>query len=123
MMLSASGDPHWRHQLGLHDNIVDGVLAQHGGQRAKHTGDGIFATFDAPNNACLCAPESRGEEWSGLAVHVGARISTMAGPGEVLASRTVRDLSAGSSLKFESLGAHRLKGLSEDTDLYRVRAR
>ena len=102
MMLSASGDAHWRHQLGVHDNIVDGVLAQHGGQRAKHTGDGIVATFDAPTNACLCAPESRGE---------------------VLASRTVRDLSAGSGLKFESLGAHRLKGLSEDTDLYRVRAR
>jgi class 3 adenylate cyclase len=64
--------------------------------------------------------ERRGDEWSGLAVHTGARIGAMAGPGEVLTSRTVRDLSAGSGLRFESLGAHRLKGLPEDTEIFRV---
>ena len=57
---------------------------------------------------------------SGMAVHTGARIGALAGPGEVLASRTVRDLSAGSGLRFESLGVHQLKGLPEEVDVYRV---
>ena len=64
--------------------------------------------------------EKRGEEWRGMAVHVGARIGSLAGPGEILASRTVRDLSAGSGMIFECLGAHRLKGMPEDIDIYRV---
>jgi class 3 adenylate cyclase len=58
-----------------------------------------------------------------MAVHVGARIGALAGTGEVLASRTVRDLSAGSSLVFDSLGPQRLKGLPEDMDVYRVTTR
>lgn len=57
-----------------------------------------------------------------MAVHVGARIGALAGPGEVLASRTVRDLSAGSGLVFESIGPQRLKGISEEVDLFRVTA-
>lgn len=65
---------------------------------------------------------ANGEEWSGVAVHVGARIGALAGPGEVLASRTVRDLSAGSGLVFESIGPQRLKGISEEVDLFRVTA-
>ena len=64
--------------------------------------------------------ERRGEEWSGMAVHAGARIGALAGAGEVLASRTVRDLSAGSGLTFESLGPQRFKGLPEQVDVYRV---
>jgi class 3 adenylate cyclase len=64
--------------------------------------------------------EKRGEEWRGMAVHVGARIGSLAGPGEILASRTVRDLSAGSGMFFEGLGAHRLRGMPEDIDIYRV---
>jgi class 3 adenylate cyclase len=56
-----------------------------------------------------------------MAVHVGARIGAMAGAGEVLTSRTVRDLSVGSGLVFEDLGAHRLKGLPEDTEVFRVK--
>jgi class 3 adenylate cyclase len=55
-----------------------------------------------------------------MAVHVGARIAALAGPGQILGSRTVRDLSAGSSLVFEGLGAHRLKGLPEDIEIFRV---
>jgi class 3 adenylate cyclase len=55
-----------------------------------------------------------------MAIHTGARIGAFAGAGEVLASRTVRDLSAGSGLTFESLGVHRLKGLPEDTEIFRV---
>jgi len=117
-------------------------LEKYGGRRAKHTGDGIFALFDGPTKAARCALdmvpalatrgiriragvhtgecERRGEEWSGMAVHVGARIGALAGAGEVLASRTVRDLSAGSGLTFESLGPQRLKGLPEEVDVYRV---
>lgn len=140
--LSAHGDAHWRHQLDSHDTLADHLLASHDGVRAKHTGDGIFALFDAPTKAARCALdlvpalaargipiragihtgecERRGDEWSGLAVHTGARIGAVAGAGEVLASRTVRDLSAGSGLVFESIGAQQLKGLSEAIDIYRV---
>ena len=138
----AGGDSRWRHQLDAHDELVDTLLAKYGGTRAKHTGDGIFALFDGPTKAARCALdlvpalatrgihiragvhigecERRGDEWSGLAVHIGARIGAMAGEGEVLSSRTVRDLSAGSGLRFESLGTHRLKGLQEDTEVFRI---
>lgn len=143
-LLAAYGDDYWRRQLDDHDRVVDRVLARYGGRRAKHTGDGIFALFDGPTKAARCGLdlvpalathglpiragvhigecEKRGEEWSGMAVHVGARIGAMAGPGEVLTSRTVRDLSVGSGLVFEGLGAHRLKGLPEDTEVFRVKA-
>jgi class 3 adenylate cyclase len=101
----------------------------------------VFALFDGPTKAACCALdlvpalaargiriragnigecERRGDEWSGMAVHVGARIGALAGTGEVLASRMVRDLSAGSGLTFESLGPQRLKGLPEEVDGYRV---
>lgn len=140
--LSSQGDSGWRLQLDVHDQVVDRSLSKYGGRRAKHTGDGIFALFDGPTKATRCALdlvpalaargiriragvhigecERRGDEWSGLAVHTGARVGAMAGTGEVLTSRTVRDLSAGSGLRFESLGAHRLKGLPEDTEVFRV---
>jgi class 3 adenylate cyclase len=64
--------------------------------------------------------ERRGDDWSGIAVHVGARVSAMARPGEVLATRTVRDLSAGSGLTFEDRGTHPLKGLAEEWQVFRV---
>ena len=141
-LLSARGDAHWRRQLNAHDKVVDCLLEKYGGRRAKHTGDGVFALFDGPTKAARCALElvpalatrgiriragvhtgeceRRGDEWSGMAVHTGARIGALAGAGEVLASRTVRDLSAGSGLTFESLGPQRLKGLPEEVDVYRV---
>lgn len=142
--LTAHGDSRWRRQLDDHDRLVDHLLAKHGGRRAKHTGDGIFALFDGPTRAARCGLdlvpalagrgvqiragvhtgecERRGDEWSGLAVHVGARIGALAGPCEVLTSRTVRDLSAGSGLVFASLGPRRLKGITEEVDVYRVSA-
>jgi class 3 adenylate cyclase len=123
---------------------VDSLLTKYGGRRAKHAGDGVFALFDGPTKAAHCGLElvralatpgiriragihigeceRRGDEWSGMAVHVGARIGAMAGPGQILASRSARDLSAGSGVVFESLGAHRLKGMLEDTEVFRVRA-
>jgi class 3 adenylate cyclase len=113
-----------------------------GSVRANHTGDGIFALFDAPTKAVRCALdlvpalatreipirvgvhtgecERRGQEWSGMAVHTGARIGALASAGEVLTSRTVRDLSVGSGLVFESLGPQRLKGLPDEVDVDRV---
>jgi pimeloyl-ACP methyl ester carboxylesterase/class 3 adenylate cyclase len=140
--LSAGGDAHWRHQLDAHDKVVDWLVDKYGGHTAKHTGDGIFALFDGPTKAVRCALdmvpalaargiriragvhvgecERRGDEWSGMAVHTGARIGALAGAAEVLTSRTVRDLSAGSGLTFESVGPQRLKGLPDEIDLYRV---
>ena len=142
-LLAAQGDEHWRRHLDDHDRLVDMMLSRFGGRRAKHTGDGVFALFDGPTKAARCGLElvpalathgipiragvhigeceKRGDEWSGMAVHVGARIGAMAGPGEVLTSRTVRDLSAGSGLVFEGMGTHRLKGLPEDTEVFRVK--
>ena len=141
-LLSAQGDSRWRQSLDAHDRVVDGLLSKYGGRRVKHTGDGVFAIFDGPTKAARCGLElipalstrgiriragihvgeceKRGEEWSGMAVHVGARIGAMAQADELLASRTVRDLSAGSGLRFESLGPRRLKGLPEEVDVYRV---
>ncbi len=143
--LSAQGDSRWRHQLDNHDDLVDHIVSTFGGHRANHTGDGIFAIFDAPTRAVRCALdlipslasrdipirvgihtgecERRGDQWSGIAVHTGARVGALAGEGEVLASRTVRDLSVGSGLVFESLGPHRLKGLPEDLEVFRVTGR
>lgn len=140
--LSAMGDAAWRQQLDSHDTVVDSMLSRFDGIHAKHTGDGVFALFDAPTKAARCALqlvaalaarnipiragihigecERRGKEWSGVAVHIGARIGALAGAGEVLASRTVRDLSAGSGLVFDSIGARRLKGIPEQIEVYRV---
>lgn len=142
--LSARGDARWREELNNHDRLVDHMLAKYGGFRANHTGDGVFALFDAPTKAARCALElvpalaardipiragihtgeceRRGDEWSGMAVHVGARIGASASTGEVLSSRTLRDLSAGSGLVFEGIGPQRFKGLPEDIDVYRVTA-
>jgi pimeloyl-ACP methyl ester carboxylesterase len=142
--LVAQGDTQWRHQLDAHDKVVDWMMEKYGGRRVKHTGDGVFALFDGPTKAVRCGLdlvpalaargmriragvhtgecERRGDEWSGVAVHVGARIGAMAGADEVLASRTVRDLSAGSGLQFDSLGAQHLKGLAEDVEVFRVTA-
>ena len=140
--VSAVGDAQWRRQLDAHDKLVDWLVEKYGGRRVKHTGDGMFALFDGPTRAARCALEMvpalavrgtnirvgvhtgecerRGDEWSGVAVHVGARIGAMAGTGEVLASRTVRDLSAGSGLRFDALGAQQLKGLAEEIEVFRV---
>ena len=142
-LLSACGDAHWCSRLGTHDDIVENLLARHGGHRAKHTGDGVFALFDSPSNAAQCGLElagalairglriraavhtgeceRRGEEWSGVAIHLGARMVAVAAPGEVVASRTVRDLCAGSRLTFDERGTCRLKGFSEAVPIYRVR--
>ncbi|OBK13333.1 adenylate/guanylate cyclase domain-containing protein [Mycobacterium asiaticum] len=143
-LVSAYGDAHWRHRLAIHDDIVGNLLTTYGGHSAKHTGDGVFALFDSPTNALRCAlelaatlatrglsiragvhtgeVERRGDEWSGLAIHIASRLVEIAKPGEVTASRTVRDLTAGSDLVFHHIGLRRLKGVSEEVRIYRIRA-
>ena len=105
-------------------------------------GDGFFATFDGPARAVHCAQaiveavrplgieiragvhtgevESVAGSVGGIAVHIGARVGALAGPSEILASSTVKDLTAGSGLRFEDAGQHELQGISERWHLYRV---
>jgi class 3 adenylate cyclase/pimeloyl-ACP methyl ester carboxylesterase len=140
--VSAQGDERWRGQLDAHDEIVERHLSTFGGRKIKQTGDGVFAVFDGPTKAARCALdlvpalarrgiriragvhigecERRGDDWSGVSVHIGARVAAMADAGEVLVSRTVRDLSAGSGLVFQDRGTHQLKGVSEEWQIFRV---
>lgn len=112
------------------------------GRKINTTGDGVLATFDGPARAVQCATaicegvtalglraragvhigeiELRGADIGGVAVHVGARIAAAAGPGEVLVSRTITDLVAGSGLDFEDRGEHVLKGVDAAQQLFAV---
>jgi len=140
--LAAVGDRAWRADLDRHDAFVRECLAATGGREVDTAGDGFFAVFDGPARAVRCAEaivvgardlgidvragvhigecEVRGERYAGIAVHTGARIAALAGAGEVLASRTVKDLVAGSGITFEDCGVHQLKGIPEPWQVYRV---
>ena len=135
--LAARGDGEWRQTLDRHDAMSKQMIETHGGHIIKSTGDGILATFDGPGRAIHCACslgervkslnieirtgmhtgeiEIRGDDTSGLAVHVASRIMDHANAGEVLVSRIVTDLVAGSeSFDFNQRGEHTLKGLPGD---------
>jgi class 3 adenylate cyclase len=134
------GDAAWRDLLGRHHAIVRRELARFNGREVDTAGDGFFASFDGPARAVQAAAAMReplraigleiragihtGEfEISdgnivGLAVSIGARISALAGPGEVLVSRTVKDLVGGSGLRFEDRGLHRLKGVPDSWQIF-----
>jgi class 3 adenylate cyclase len=136
------GDRRWRHLLEDQQALVRERLRRHDGREIKTTGDGFLATFDGPTKAVEFAAavtadapglgievragvhtgeiELMGDDVGGLAVHVAARVCALANSGEVLASRTVRDLSAGSGLRFEPRGSHALKGLEDEWELYSV---
>ena len=138
------GDQRWRDLLDAHRTIVRRELGRYRGQEVKSLGDGFLATFDGPARAvrCACAiAEAMGPldiqvrsglhtgeievtdgDVQGIAVHIAARVSALAGPGEVLASRTVKDLVAGSGLSFQERSKHKLKGIQELMDLYAVLA-
>jgi class 3 adenylate cyclase/pimeloyl-ACP methyl ester carboxylesterase len=138
------GDTAWRQLLDRHDEISQSTVANCGGRFVKGTGDGMLATFDAPGRGLQCAHtlrsalsdtgiairagvhtgevELRGEDISGLGVHIAARIAGIAGSGELLASRTVKDLVAGSGYAFASRGAHQLKGVPDEWELLAVEA-
>jgi class 3 adenylate cyclase len=118
------------------------VLQQYRGREINTSGDGFLATFDGPARAIRCAGAIRdavralgldvrcglhtgecelvGNDIAGIAVHIGARVAGLAGPGEVLVSQTVRDLVAGSGLAFEERGAHTLKGVPNAWHLFRA---
>lgn len=127
------GDQRWRNLLDDHHTTIRRVLARFRGREVKTTGDGFLATFDGPARgvrcACTIADEIKllgievraglhtgeceviGEDVGGIAVHIGARVAALAGPSEVLVSSTVKDLVAGSGLRFNDRGTQSLKGI------------
>jgi class 3 adenylate cyclase/pimeloyl-ACP methyl ester carboxylesterase len=141
-LASEAGDERWRSALGHVEHAADEAISLYEGTLERHTGDGVLATFDGPARAIRCAVRiceealrggvevrcglhageviRRPEGLAGLAVHIGARICDLAAPGEVLATRTVRDLVAGSGIAFEERGAHALKGVPDTWALYAV---
>ena len=140
---SQLGDRSWRHLLDRHHAVVRRRLAQFRGEEIDTAGDGFFASFDGPGRAIECARslvtdvralglelrvglhtgecERHDGKLTGIAVPVGARVASMAGPGEVLVSSTVKDLVAGSGLGFDDRGTHELKGVPGEWRLYAVR--
>jgi len=136
------GDSRWRALISDHDRLVRGELARFRGRETDRRGDGFIAIFDGPARAIRCALSivERAHELgiriraglhtgeldliesgiAGIAVHIGARISSLAGPDEVLVSSTVRDLVAGSGLSFADRGAHELKGVPGSWRVFRV---
>jgi class 3 adenylate cyclase len=142
-MAAELGDRSWRSLLDRHDDLAKRQVAQHGGRLIKTTGDGILATFDGPARSVRCARaisdgahtlgielragvhtgevELRGDDIAGLGVNIASRIEAMAQPREVLVSRTVTDLVAGSGLEFDDRGEHRLKGVPGRWRLFAVR--
>ena len=138
------GDRAWRDLLNDHHVAVRRELSRFRGEELDTAGDGFFATFDGPARAILCARaivaavreldlnvragvhtgecELQDAKVTGLAVNIGARVATAAGPGEVLVSSTVKDLVAGSEIEFEDRGEHELKGVPGSWRLYAVAA-
>ena len=135
----AVGDQRWRELLDRHDQAARRLVERHGGRLIKSTGDGILAVFDSPGRGIRCALALRAElrevgieiraglhtgevdlhdDVGGIAVHLAARIMAAAGPGEVLVSRTVQDLVAGSDITLEDRGTHTLKGLDHQWHLF-----
>jgi class 3 adenylate cyclase len=134
------GDKAWKALLDQHDSLIVRQVARYGGRIVKTTGDGVLATFDGPARAVRCARaisegarglgievragvhtgevELRGDDVSGLGVHIASRIESLAGPGEVLVSRTVTDLVTGSGIDFTVRGSHDLKGIPGRWELF-----
>jgi class 3 adenylate cyclase len=130
---AAVGDQGWRDLLDNHDQAVRRQLERFRGREIDTAGDGFFATFDSPGRAIECAfairdtlkalnidvragihtgeIEVRGDRLAGLTVNIGARVSALAGTGEVLVSSTVKDIVAGSGVELVDRGEHRLKGV------------
>jgi class 3 adenylate cyclase len=136
------GDRDWHALLDAHDAVVRAQLARFRGREVNTAGDGFLAMFDGPQRAIRCAMsirdavqalgievraglhtgecEIRGDDIGGIGVHIGARVSALAGPNEVLVSSTLRDLVIGSGLEFEERGSYELKGVPGDWHLFAV---
>ena len=139
-----SGDRRWRELLATHDEVVRAELERFRGHEIRTLGDGFLATFDGPGRALRCANairqaiqglgiamriglhtgevEQRDNDIAGIAVHIAQRVEATAQAGEVLASRTVVDLVAGSGITFTDRGTHQLKGIPGDWRLYALDA-
>jgi class 3 adenylate cyclase/pimeloyl-ACP methyl ester carboxylesterase len=129
------GDRRWTELLNAHDAAVRDAIERNRGQQIKTTGDGAFAVFDGPARAIACATtivteadrlglsvrvgihsgecEQRGDDYAGIAVHIGARVASAASPDEILVTGTVRDLVAGSGITFADRGRKTLRGAGE----------
>jgi class 3 adenylate cyclase len=140
--LVAVGDRDWREQLDAHDAAVRAQLDRFDGREIGTEGDSFFATFDGPARAIHCAQaiireaaalgvdvragvhtgecEVRGDDLGGIAVHIGSRVSALAAGGQVLTTRTVKDLVEGSGIAFADHGVHELKGIPDRWHLYEV---
>jgi class 3 adenylate cyclase len=136
------GDSAWRALLDAHDETIRRQLDRFRGREVKALGDGFMATFDGPARAIRSADamrsaadrlglqlrigihtgevEMRGDDVGGIAVHIAARVAGLAGPSEILVSRTVTDLVAGSEIAFDDRGDHALKGVSGEWRLFAV---
>ena len=136
------GDRDWHALLDAHDAVVRSQLARFRGREVNTSGDGFLAMFDGPQRAIRCAMairdavrslgievraglhtgecEVRGDDIGGIGVHIGARVSALAGPNDVLVSSTLRDLVIGSGLEFDDRGAHQLKGVPGEWRLFAV---
>ncbi len=139
--LFSVGDEAWRRVLDEHDAIAGHLVASYKGRIVKNTGDGILAIFDGPVRALQCALDLidalnkinlpiraglhvgevviRGQDITGIAVNIAARVMDHASSGEVLMTRTLKDLTGGSQMVFESVGEFELKGLNEHFELFR----
>jgi class 3 adenylate cyclase len=138
------GDRRWRGMLESVEETVERELLRHRGRPIKSMGDGFLATFDGPARAIRCAAAIRdhtlaaldleirsglhtgeielmGDDVGGIAVHIGARVSSAAAPGEVLVSGTVKDLVVGSGIEFEDRGERTLKGVPGEWRLWAAR--
>jgi class 3 adenylate cyclase len=136
------GDQSWRRLLDRHDDLVRRQVERFRGRVVNTTGDGFVTVFDGPGRAvrCACAIrdavrplgidiragvhtgeiEQRGDDVAGIAVHIAARVASHAEPGQVVVSRTVVDLAAGSGIGFVDRGEHDLKGVPQAWRLYAV---
>jgi len=136
------GDTQWRVVLDRFEDLSRREVERFRGREINRRGDDLLATFDGPARAVQCAIaigtalrpldlqiragvhtgeiELRGNDIGGIAVHIGARVCALANADEVLATRTVRDLTAGSDLRFGDRGDHELKGIPEPIHIYRV---
>jgi class 3 adenylate cyclase len=140
---AALGDARWREELSEHHAVVRQQLQIFRGHEVKTTGDGFLATFDSPARAVQCARAIRDriqpsglqiraglhageleltdDDIAGIAVHVASRILATCAPSEILVSSTIHDLTVGSGLRLEDRGAHKLKGLDKEWQLFAVR--
>jgi class 3 adenylate cyclase len=138
------GDRRWSELLELHNTATVRQIERYRGQVVDNAGDGFLAVFDGPARAIRCGCATRnelkdlgieiraglhtgecervGDKFSGIAVHIGARVAAAARPGEVMVSSTVRDLVAGSGIRFEDRGVHPLKGVPGEWRLLNVSA-